>query len=318
MSLKKLVLDRDRPFQRSPENVQALLHLLLKMERALKGVDAETRAKVRVEKTLSAIITNPALKDMSSIIAQAQHTLTPDPLVAKANAQMEAFANDFKGELAQRYVAAELSGSHELLMESKARLLGYSLHPSLFLSDGTTEVRVHEERVSDILGMAVCRVLTTIEDRGFLCPELSTRSFFDLVEDYDRFLASRRKADYDAYVVAFVGVERDVESRVKRAADGWEVSGEGRVSGMQRLRVMREGRERRPFPGEEGWGKDVLQESESESGGEEEVVGSLGDGAKEIGKRDPSGHSGEMRGREGTSEEMRDRAEDAVGRVKTG
>lgn len=286
--------------------MQALLHLLLKMERALKGVDEETRAKVRFERTLSAIIANPALKDMSSIIAQAQHTLTPDPMITEANAQMEAFANDFKGELAQRYIAAELSGTPELIIESKARLLGYSLHPSLFLSDGTVEVQVHEQRVKDILGLAVMRVLVTVEDRGFLCAELSVRSFFDLVEDYERFLATKKKADYDAYVVAFVGVERDVENKLRRFTDGFAMQREGssyesqvKASGcVERLRLMKEGREGRPFPGEEGWGKDVVQESEG--GGEEGVMGILEGGGqgmeRGIGKRDPSGHLGEMSG----------------------
>jgi hypothetical protein len=60
-TLKKLVLDRDRPFQRNPENMQKLLNLLLLMESKAKGVDQEVLAKLRFQRTLAAIASSPVV-----------------------------------------------------------------------------------------------------------------------------------------------------------------------------------------------------------------------------------------------------------------
>jgi hypothetical protein len=282
------------------------------MERMAKGVNEEGRGKIGLERVLSAVLSNPALKDLGSVLAQAEHaqnlSLAPHSFITKANEQILSFDTESTTKIAQRYVAAELSGDQQLTSESMERLLGYSIP-----KDVDEEVMaVHEKRMGDVLGMATCRVLATVENRGFLCKELSLRTFFDLVGDYEVFLDSRRKADYDAFVVAVLGAERDVENTIQRFLEGFEAEERGALSFEQqtgkqeyeqRLSLMRAGKEENPFPGER------LRAEEEENMMSEEM---------EIESKDSSSDLDEMRDEEWRADEMRDRAEEAVGRVKTG
>ena len=253
--LKQLVLDRDRPFQRNPENVRKLLLLLLQMEPEARETSSEKLSKMRFERMMKAVISSPVMEDMPSLHAQATqvlHSSTRRPghrVMAVANQEIVSFVSESESEksIAEEYVLARLSMQHS--KRGRERRLGYKFSRSL---EGEEEMAVHQQRVEDILGTAMTKVLRVVESRGFLCPELTVRRFFDLVDDYKRFEGSSDRRDYEAFVFGVVAAERDVEAQLESHV---EVVGEmerrGEISpGMvmrrlackQILRKMRESR----------------------------------------------------------------------------
>jgi hypothetical protein len=274
------------------------------MERVASKVDKEILEKTRVQRMLSAVILNPALKTMPSIAQLAKHVLDFNILppttqidesrpLTEANSHIEYLTQEPKNDIAHRYIAAQISSNKRLIAQSTSQVLGYAI-PSLMPA---ASHHIHEQRVQDILGTAITHVLKICQNRGMACPELGTRVFFDLVGDWERFELSQRRVDYDAFVLAVVSAERDVEDRLigflgsvggqeREFGVGVEVLKE-RMEVERRLKDMRTARAENPFPGEERWDMSRSKEAQEGSWGER-------------------------------AQEMRDRAEEAVGRLKTG
>jgi hypothetical protein len=208
---------------------------------------------------------------MPSILAQATHTFNFNagaPVygdahnsILDANAQIESFIPSSSTDVAREYIWSQLSTDYERRQESMSKVLGYNL-PRNLLGE---QLSIHEQRAKDILGSAITHVKDVCEKRGFFCPELSVRTFFDLVEDYERYEASRLQYDHDAFIVAVISAEREVEGNLRRFMGAVK---EGAAYEQQlvaleyqsRLRYMQVCRERNFFPGEEGWANQQMRQ----------------------------------------------------------
>ena len=164
-TLKRTVLDRDRPFQRTPLTVQSLFFTLLKLEKLLNGADTELIQQTRVRRTLTVLLDSPSLQVLPSVLQLAECLLFRISLAAVTNSpQPQDYASvcaanddilEFRPmqscsseQLTEDYIGAPLL-PHVLSDEiTLGRLLGVVL--TTRTSPQTR--RVHLSRAKDIIG----------------------------------------------------------------------------------------------------------------------------------------------------------------------
>jgi hypothetical protein len=224
--LKKALLDRDRPFQRTPRSVRNLLLNLLQLDRLLNSTTSSSRdiiEKSRLQRILAATVASPSLNGLPSVRILAIYLLSATSNLSSSSdnvsntdgGQEDALASEdladiaaANGEISQYDADSASPAGNTQMHESefttlereyigkvlemdggREELLSYLLGYNITPhAHGNSPARgVHQQRARDILGPAISSVLDVCRKRGFFCSELSTNAFFELVRRYEEF-----------------------------------------------------------------------------------------------------------------------------------